>query len=82
MGFNNWDCKLDPSWHNSVISVQIDADGVNSNDNYIANKIIKTNKDIAAYLGNVSNIKLTSFLIDHGGGDGTMEYFDDEIKKK
>ena len=33
-------CKLDPSWHNGIISVRIDIDGVNSNDDDIATKII------------------------------------------
>ena len=40
MDFNNRNYKLDPSWHDSIISVIIDVDGVNSNDNDIAEKII------------------------------------------
>ena len=52
MSFNNQNYKLDPSWNNSIISVRIDADGVNSSDNDIATNIIKTKEDIAAYLGN------------------------------
>ena len=41
MDFNNRNYKLDPSWHDSIISVIIDVDGVNPNDNDIAEKIIK-----------------------------------------
>ena len=78
---NNRNYKLDPSWHKGTISVRIDADGVNSNDNDITSKIIKTKEDIAAYLGNGHNIKLTSLLTDHGGGGGTMESCADSIKK-
>ena len=50
VAFNNPNYKLDPSWYNGIISVIIYADGVNSNDNYIAKKVIKTKEDIAAYL--------------------------------
>ena len=35
MAFNNQNYKLDPSWHYGIISVIIDADGVNPNDNDI-----------------------------------------------
>ena len=48
MSFNNRNYKLDPSWHNGIISVIIDLDGVNSNDDDIATKIIKTKEDIYA----------------------------------
>ena len=44
MSFNNRNYKLDPSWNNGIISVRIDADGVNSIGNYIVTKIIKTKK--------------------------------------
>ena len=40
MAFNNHNYKLDTSWHNNIISVIIDANGVNSNDNGIVKKII------------------------------------------
>ena len=35
MYFNNQNYKIDPSWNNGIISVIIDADGVNPNDNDI-----------------------------------------------
>ena len=79
MAFNNRNYKLDPSWHNGIISVQIDADRVNPNDNDIATRIIK--KDIGNYLGNRHNIKISSLLTNHGGGCGTMESCADTIKK-
>ena len=41
MGFNYWNYKLDPSWHDSIITVKIDVDSVNSNDNDTATKTIK-----------------------------------------
>ena len=83
MSFNNRNYKLDPSWHNGIISVRNDADGVNSNDDDIATKIIKKiHIYISAYLGNEHTIKLASLLTDHGGGGGTMESCADEIKKK
>ena len=40
MSFNNNNYKLDTSWHNGIISVRIDADIVNSNDDDIVTKII------------------------------------------
>ena len=43
VAFNNLNYKLDPGCHNNIIYVIIDADGVNSNDNYIAKNIIKQN---------------------------------------
>ena len=45
-------------------------------------KIIKTKKDIAAYLGNGNAIKLASLLTDHGGGGGKMESCADAMKIK
>ena len=48
MAFNNQNYKLDPSWQDSIISVRIDENGVNSNDNDIATEIIKTREYIAA----------------------------------
>ena len=66
MYFNNRNYKLDPSWNNNILSVRMDADGVNSNGDDIAAKIIKTKEDIAAYLGNGQTIKLASLLTDHG----------------
>ena len=41
MDFNNWNYKLDQIWNDGIISVQIDADRVNPNGNYIATRIIK-----------------------------------------
>ena len=82
MSFNNHNYKLYISWHNGIISVSIDIDGANSNDDDIVTNIIKTKKDIAAYLGNGYTIKLTSLLTDHGGGGGTMESCADSIKNK
>ena len=75
MSFNIWNYKLDTSWRNGIISVIIDTDGVNSNDNDTKEKIIKTKEDIDAYLGNGHIIKLASLLTDNGGGGGggTME---------
>ena len=40
MSFNKNNYKLDTSWHNGIISVRIDADIVNSNDDDIVTKII------------------------------------------
>ena len=82
MYFNNWDYKLDPSWNNGIISVRIDADCVNSNDDDIGTKIIKTKKYIADYLGNGHTIKCASLLTYHRGGCGTIESYADEITKK
>ena len=59
MPFNNWNYKLDTSCHNGIISIKIDADCVNSNDDDIGTKIIKTKKYIAGYLGNGHTIKRT-----------------------
>ena len=44
MASNNRNYKLDASWHDGMISVRIDEDGVDSNDNYIATKIIYLKK--------------------------------------
>ena len=82
MSFNNRNYKLDHTWHNGIISVRIDVDSVNSNDDDIAKNIIKTKIYIADYLGNRHTIKLVSLLTYHGGGDITMESCADEIKKK
>ena len=82
MAFNNQNYKLDPSWHNGIIYVRIQADGVYSNDNDITKNIIKTKEDISYYLGNGYNIKLASLLTDHGGGGVTMESYAEEIKNK
>ena len=82
MDFNNRNYKLNPSWPDGIISVWIYADGVNSNDNDMVAKIIKTKEDIADYLGNGHILKLASLLTDHGGGGGTMEYCADAIKRE
>ena len=76
---NNHNYKLDPSWHKGTISVRIDADGVNSNDNDIVTNIIKTKEYIAADLLNGHSIKITSLLNNHVGGGGTMKSFTDAI---
>ena len=80
--FNNWNYRLDPSWHGGILSVRIDAGGINPNDNDIAEYIIKIKEDIDAYLGNEHNIKLYSLLTNHGGGGGKMESYPDVIKNK
>ena len=67
-GINNRNYKLDTNWHDGIISVLIDADGVNSNDNYITKNILKNKINEAAYLRNGHHIKLASLLTDHGGG--------------
>ena len=72
VSFNNRHYKLYPSWHDGIISVRIDADGVNSNDNDIRTKIIKIEEDISDYLGNRHNIKIALLLTYHGGVGGTM----------
>ena len=82
MAFNNQNYNIDPSWHYGITSVRIDTDGFNSNDNYIAADFIKTKEDIDSYLENRHNIKLASFLTDHGVGGRTMEYCGDAIKNK
>ena len=41
LGFNNWNYKLNPSLYDSIISVKVGADSVNSNANYIVMKLIK-----------------------------------------
>ena len=81
MAFNNRKLKLDPSWHDGIISIRIDADGVNSNDKDIATKIIKTKQDIITYLEDGTRIRLASILTDHGGGGGTMESSAEAIRK-
>ena len=58
VSFNNQNHYIDPSLHDGIISVRIDADSANSNDNHIAKNIIKTKEDISDYLGNGNNIKL------------------------
>ena len=40
MAFNNRDYKLNPSWHDGIISVQIDANSVHSNDNDITTNMM------------------------------------------
>ena len=82
MDFSNCNYNLNPSWHDSLISVRIDAYGVNSNDNDILTNIIKTKEYIAANLLNGHSIKITSLLNNHVGGGGTMESFTDAIKKR
>ena len=82
MSFNNRNCRLDPTWHDGIISIRIDADGVNSNDDDIATKIIKTKKDISTYLDDGFQIKTASLMTDHGGGGGTMESSAEAIRKK
>ena len=56
--FNNRSYKLNPSFHEGIISVQIYAEGVDTNDDDIMTKMIKTKEDISAYLGNGNSIKL------------------------
>ena len=82
MDFSNWNYKLDTSGHNGILSIIIDEYGVNSNNNDIATKIIKTKEDIATYPGNGQSIRLASLFIDHGGGGRTMESCAGGIKEK
>ena len=79
MAFNNQNFQFNPIWYDGIISVRIDADGVNSNDNDIVTNIIKTKEYIAANLLNGHSIKITSLLNNHVGGGGTMESFTDAI---
>ena len=82
MAFNNRKRKLEPSWHDGIISIRIDTDGVNSNDKDIATKIIKTKQDIITYLEDGTRIRLASILTDHhGGGGGTMKSSAKAIQK-
>ena len=55
-----------------MISVKIDADRVNSNDDDIATKIIKTKEVFATYLVKGHTIKLSLLLTYHGGLGVTM----------
>ena len=82
MDFSNQNFQFNPIWYDGIISLKIDADGVNSNDNDIVTNIIETKEYIAANLLNGHSIKMTSFLNNHVGGGGTMESFTDAIKKR
>ena len=81
MSFNNRNHRLDPTWHDGIISIRIDADGVNSNDDDIATKIIKTKEDISTYLDDGVQIKIASLMTDHRGGGGTIESSAEAISK-
>ena len=81
--FNNHNRRLDSTWHDGIISIRIDADGVNLNDDDIATKIIKTKKDVSIYLEDGVNIKIAPLMTDHAGGGGeTMESSAEAIRKK
>ena len=71
--FYNRKTCLEPLFHDGIISLRVDADGVKADDKSISQHLYNTFKRCLAYKDEDKIIQISSFTTDHGGGGGTKE---------
>ena len=65
--------KYDVNFHDGIISLRLDADGVDSTDDSIIEHLALSFDKIVPYLDEGKTVQLSSFTTDAGGGGGTKE---------
>ena len=78
----NRDCRLDPNFPSGIISLILDADGVQSNDKDISVHLGNSLLQCRPYMNAGSKINISFFTTDAGGGGGTKEGCANEFNKQ
>jgi len=71
LAFLNKNRLLDLLFHNRIISLRADSDGVKSDDKSIVHHLALSLKRCEPYLNPNITCQISSFTTDHGGGGGT-----------
>lgn len=81
LAFYNVDFRYDINWHDGIISLTLNCDGVKSKDANIADHINKKLQRLRPYMLPDKKIQLSSATTDAGGGGGTKENCMLELEK-
>ena len=74
LAFLNKGFKLDPNFHDGIISLRVDSNGVKSEDvSIVVQHLYNSFERSKPYIDEGKSIKISSFTTDAGGGGGTKE---------